>query len=114
MILNKKVLKVMENSKPRNVERFDKMALKMLQDSVKDEPLALIEFTTLANLYNIPYTVVVDTGVKTYVFDESGILWNDLWELYYKLTCRHLRTTDLTFTELQNYFKKIGATVTFN
>lgn len=111
MILNNKILKAMETNKATNIERFDKMALEMLHDSVRTEELTLLEFTTLADIYKVPYTFIVDTGVYLYVYDDSSIIWNDLSELYHKLTFRKLSTARLTFTEIQEKFNEIGATV---
>lgn len=111
MILNNKILKAMETNKATNIERFDKMGLDMLHDSVRTEELTLLEFTTLADIYKVPYTFIVDTGVYLYVYDDSSIIWNDLSELYHKLTFRKLSTARLTFTELQAKFNEIGATV---
>ena len=107
MILNELILKAMENNKPKNIERFDKMGLDMLHDSVKSDSINLVEFTTLADIYNVKYTITVDTGILVYSFNEESILWAELDNIYYEATQRRLNSYNLTFKEIQEKFNKL-------
>ena len=82
-----------------------------VKETVKSEELSLLEFTTLADIYDVPYTFIINTEAYIYVFNDKDILWNEIDKLYYKLTCRRINSGGMTLSELQECFKRIGAGV---
>lgn len=110
MKLNKKILQAKSNKQAmENIERFDSCMLELLTNDsfLENEELTIMDFTTLADIYKVPYKFKLYTSVRTYEFDENCILYKELDDLYYNLTCRRLNSYKLTLSELTAKFNEI-------
>lgn len=113
MVLNNKILNAMENNEPKNIERSDEIYLDMLHDSVEHEKLTLLEFTTLADMYNVEYKVTLESKIQVLTFDNNSkmMFWEALDELYYQLTCNRLHSANLTLDEVVEKFNKLYVSI---
>jgi hypothetical protein len=115
MILNNKILKAIESVELTENERMKSTELNMLYDSVESEPLTLLSFTILADMFNVDYKFTFKSQIYTieYTNNDIDLVWSELDKLYYQLTCKRIHSASMSFMDIKEVFNKIYTDILF-
>lgn len=113
MELNNMIKKALEEIMLVNNIRLDKIGLQMLYDELDEDEMTLGEFIMMANIFNVKFKCTLSSEIEIMEFnnEENKMIAEDINDIYYKMTCRDIHSSRMTYDDLKDLFNNIQMSI---